>query len=169
MDDELFTDELELDERRTDQQPRVASASQPIRDGSRALLHDGYDVQLFHDAAGEYPRLAELIATSRERLITAPALICDLFWSFFKHAPGIRPVVPLTPAHQLHANILEQLMATREWHAVRAAESALGALSAAVVAEINHLRELFAQAAKARAEAEELARAEEQAAAELAE
>ena len=53
MDDELFTDELELDERRTDQQPRVASASQPIRDGSRALLHDGYDVQLFHDAADE--------------------------------------------------------------------------------------------------------------------
>jgi hypothetical protein len=146
----------------------------------------------------------------RERLITAPALICDVFWSFFKHAPEIRPVVPLTPAHQLHANILEHLMATREWQEVRAAgtvgdvfnsavatigaaEGALGALSAAVVAEINRLHELesgaadlfaqaqaladeaeqaegdagaelFAQAARARAEAEELARAEQQAA-----
>src|SRR6185503_7986069 len=76
---------------------------------------------LFHDAAGEYPKLAELIASARERLITAPALICDVFWSFFKHAPEIRPVVPLTPAHQLHANILDHLIATREWSEVRAA------------------------------------------------
>src|SRR6266498_5293968 len=212
MNDDIFDDELELNERGADQDgsPRIAIASQPIRDGSRALLHDGYDVQLFHDAAGEYPRLAELIASARERLITAPALICDVFWSFFKHAPEIGPVVPLTPAHQLHANILEHLMATREWHEVRAAgtigdvfnsavatigaaESALGALSAAVVAAINHLHELesgaadlfaqaqaladeaeqaegdagaelFAQAARARAEAEELERAEQQAA-----
>jgi hypothetical protein len=82
MDDDLFTDELELDERGADQNgsPRVAIASQPIRDGSRALLHDGYDVQLSHDAAGAYPKLAELIASARERLITAPALICDVFW-----------------------------------------------------------------------------------------
>src|SRR6266542_6711473 len=123
MDHELFDDELELIEHGADQDGalRVVIASQPIRDGSRALLHDGYDVQLFHDAAGEYPKLAELIASARERLITAPALICDLFWSFFKHAPEIRPVVPLAPAHQVHANILEHLMATREWQEVRAA------------------------------------------------
>src|SRR3954462_11994940 len=123
MDDGLFDDELVLDERGADNivSPRVAIASQPIRDGSRALLHDGYDVQLFHDAAGEYPKLAELIASARERLITAPALISDVFWSFFKHAPEIQPVVPLTPAHQLHANILEHLMATREGNEVRAA------------------------------------------------
>jgi hypothetical protein len=216
MDDDLLADnELELNERGADQNgsPRIAIASQPIRDGSRALLHDGYDVELFHDAAGEYPKLADLVASARERRITAPALICDVFWSFFKHAPEIRPVVPLTPAHQLHANILEHLMATREWQEVRAAgtvgdvfnsavatigaaESALGALSA-VVAEINHLHELesgaadlfaqaqiladeaeqaegdagaelFAQAARARAEAAETVRAEEKAAAELA-
>jgi len=160
MDDELFDDGVEEIERGADQHgsSRVVIASQPIRDGSRALLHDGYDVQLFHDAAGEYPKLAELIASARERLITAPALICDVFWSFFKHAPEIRPVVPLTPAHQIHANILEHLMATREWNEVRAAgtigevfnsavatmgaaESALGALSAAVVAAINHQHE----------------------------
>jgi hypothetical protein len=123
MDDELFDDKLELDARGADQggRPRVVIASQPIRDRSRVLLHDGYDVQLFHDAAGEYPRLAELISSARERLITAPSLISDLFWSFFKHAPEIRPVVPLTPSHQLHANILEHLMATREWQEVRAA------------------------------------------------
>jgi hypothetical protein len=109
MDDDFFTDnELELIERGVDRNgsPRVSIASQPIRDGSRALLHDGYDVQLFHDAAGEYPKLAELIGGARKHLITAPALICDVFWSFFKHALEIRPVVPLTPAHQLHANIL---------------------------------------------------------------
>jgi hypothetical protein len=86
MSDELFDDELELNERGADQNgsPRAVIASQPIRDGSRALLHNGYDVQLFHDAAGEYPRLAELIASARERQITAPALICDVFWSFYK-------------------------------------------------------------------------------------
>jgi uncharacterized protein with von Willebrand factor type A (vWA) domain len=216
MNDELFDDKRELDERGADQNgsPRVSIASQPIRDGSRVLLHDGYDVQLFHEAAGEYPKLADLIASARERLITAPALICDIFWSFFKHAPEIRPVVSLTPAHELHANILEHLMATREWQEVRAAgtigdvfnsavatigaaESALGTLSAAIVAEINHLHELesgaadlfaqaqaladeaeqaegdagaelFAQAARARAEAKELERAEEKAAADLA-
>jgi hypothetical protein len=124
MDDDLFTnDELELSERGVDEisSPRLVIASQPIRDGSRALLHDGYDVQTFHDAAGEYPKQAELIATSRERQITAPALICDIFWSFYKHAPDIRPLVPLTPAHQIHTNILEHLMATREWNEVRAA------------------------------------------------
>ncbi len=216
MSDELFGDELELTERGADETglPRAAIASQPIRDGSRALLHDGYDVQLFHDAAGEYPKLAELIASARERLITAPPLICDIFWSFYKHAPEIHPVVPLTPAHQVHANVLEHLMATREWNEVRAAgtigdvfnsavatigaaENAIGALSAAVVAEINHLHELesgaaelfaqaqalaneaeqaegdaaaelFAQAARARAEAEELERAQQQAAEEIA-
>src|SRR6266536_2944393 len=112
MNDDVFNDELELIERGTNQNgsPRAGIASQPIRNGSRVLLHDGYDVQLFHDAAGEYPKLAELIRGARERLITAPALICDLFWSFFKHAPEIRPVVPLAPAHQVHANILEHLM-----------------------------------------------------------
>jgi hypothetical protein len=83
MDDELFDDEPGLTERGADNNvsPRAAIASQPIRDGSRALLHDGYDVQLFHDAAGDYPKLAELLASARERLITAPALICDVFWS----------------------------------------------------------------------------------------
>ncbi len=46
MDDDLFDDEQELDMRGADQDgsPRVSIASQPIRDGSRALLHDGYDV-----------------------------------------------------------------------------------------------------------------------------
>jgi hypothetical protein len=181
MDNELFDDKRELDARGADQNgsPHVVIASQPIRDGSRVLLHDGYDVQLFHDAAGEYPRLAELIASARERLITAPALICDLFWSFYKHAPEIRPVVPLTPSHQLHANILEHLMATREWQEVRAAgtignvfnsavatigaaQSALGALSVAVVAEINHLHELESGAAVLFAQAQALADEAEQ-------
>jgi hypothetical protein len=100
--------------------------------------------------------------------------------------------VSLTPAQQIHANILEHLMATREWNEVRAAgtigdvfnssivtigaaENAIDALSAAVVAEINHLHELesgaaelFAQAARAREEAEELERVQQQTAEEIA-
>ena len=50
MSDELFDDELELTERGVDGivLPRLVIASQPIRDGSRVLLHDGYDVQIFH-------------------------------------------------------------------------------------------------------------------------
>src|SRR5689334_3401932 len=86
MSDELFNDERDLNERGANRSgpPRVSIASQPIRGGSRVLLHDGYDVQLFQDAAGEYPKLTELIASARERQITAPALICDMFWSFCK-------------------------------------------------------------------------------------
>jgi hypothetical protein len=34
-------------------------------------------VLLFHEAAGEFPKLA----SARELLITALALICDVFWS----------------------------------------------------------------------------------------
>jgi len=41
-------------------------------------------VQLFHDAAGEYPKLAELIAVAREGQISAGAVICDVLWSFYK-------------------------------------------------------------------------------------
>jgi len=41
--DELFDDGRELDERGANQDgsPRAVIASQPIRDGSRVLLHDG--------------------------------------------------------------------------------------------------------------------------------
>jgi hypothetical protein len=139
MSDDFFHDELEPDERGAGQNgsPRVSIASQPIRDGSRALLHDGYDVQLFHDAAGAYPKLAELIASARERLITAPALISDVFWSFYKHAPEIRPVVPLTPAHQIHSNILEHLIATREWQEVRAAGTVGDVFNSAVARSVR--------------------------------
>src|SRR5205085_5247224 len=97
-----------------------------------------------------------------------------------KHAPEIRPVVPLTPAHQIHANILDHLMATREWKEGRAAgtigdvfnsavatigaaETALSALSAAVVSEINHLHELESGAAELFAQAQALTDEAEQA------
>jgi len=115
-------------------------------------------VQLFHEAAGEYPKLAELIASARERLITAPALICDVFWSFYntpprssrscrsRRAPASRehsrtphgdPRVERGTRSRTIGDVFNSAVAT-----IGAAENALSALSAAVVAEINHLQRI---------------------------
>lgn len=143
----------------------------PIADGSQALRHDGYDVQVFQDACETIGRLGALVDDARRRLVTAPALIADLFWSFLKRAPAIAPVAPLTPAYQLNAAILAQLMGTVEWSQVRqagtvgdpltsamatigAAQRALAALDPATRDRVNQLHALesgadalFAQAA----------------------
>lgn len=145
----------------------------PIADGSQVLAHDGYDVQLWDETAAAYGRLGNGARRAAERLVTAPALWRDLFWSFHQRAPLAEPPTPLTPAHAPNRGVVEQIMGTTEWAATRAAgtvgdplaaalatvgvaERALAALDAATVERINRLAELAAGAADLFARAEAL-------------
>lgn len=131
----------------------------PIADGSQTLAHDGYDAQLWDETAATYGRLADAAHRHADRLVTAPALLRDLFWSFHQRAPRVAPPVPLTPAHEHNRAIVEQVMGTIEWAATRAAGTigdplaaalatvgvagrVLAALDAATVTAINRLAEL---------------------------
>lgn len=146
----------------------------PIADGSQVLAHDGYDAQLWDETAATYGRLADAAHRHADRLVTAPALLRDLFWSFHQRAPRVAPPAPLTPAHAHNRAIIEQVMGTIEWAATRAAGTlgdplaaalatvgvagrVLAALDAATVGAINHLAELERGAAELFARAEALA------------
>lgn len=161
MADSLFPDDHDL---------FAAIVPSPITDGSQVLRHDGYDVQEFHTALATYGKLGDLVQTARQQLVTAPALIADLFWSFTKRAPELAPVVPLSPAYQLNAAMVAQMLGTVEWEQVRqagtvgdlltsamatlgVATTALAALDQATLDRVNHLHalesgttDLFAQA-----------------------
>jgi uncharacterized protein with von Willebrand factor type A (vWA) domain len=169
-DDELFPDDDDQADDQADDSAETHASARPIRNGSQVLLHDGYDVAEFAEAASTFSRLAQTVERERERLITSLALFRDLFWSFNKRAPEIKPVAPLTPAYAVNQAIIEQIMSTVEWEQVRqtgtvgdllnsamatigAAEKVLNALSREQVEEINRLYEsetgadeLFAQA-----------------------
>jgi uncharacterized protein with von Willebrand factor type A (vWA) domain len=105
---------------------------QPITDGSASLAHDGYDVQTWHSSLHDFTRLAQSVHAQSQTLITAPALLRDLFWSFLKRVPTVLPPVPLTPSYHLNARIVEQVMATIEWKHTRTAGTVDDPLSAAM-------------------------------------
>lgn len=105
---------------------------QPITDGSASLAHDGYDVQTWHSSLQDFARLAQSVQAQSQTLITAPALLRDLFWSFLKRVPTVLPPVPLTPSYHLNARIVEQIMATIEWKHTRTAGTMDDPLSAAM-------------------------------------
>ena len=136
----------------------------PITDGSAALQHDGYDRQMWAQAQQDYGRLREAVCQAAQTLVTAPALLRDLFFSFYKRVVQPTPIVPLTPAYQVNAEILAQILTTVEWQQVRAAGTVddplaaamatigvaartLTALDQATVARINQLHELESGAA----------------------
>src|SRR5262249_39030154 len=90
---------------------------------------------------------------------TGPALLRDLFWSFHKRAPRIAPVAPLSPAHEINREIVEQILSTTEWREMResgtvgdplssamatigCAASAVAALDKETVRYLNQLHEL---------------------------
>ncbi|MDP9315830.1 MAG: hypothetical protein M3R24_34055, partial [Chloroflexota bacterium] len=131
----------------------------PIRDGSQVIEHDGYDVQLFDEAMRTYGRLADVVQRATQRVITAPALYRDLFWSFYQRTVVAEPPVPLNQAYGVNQQIVQQILGTTEWRQVReagtvgdvlnsamatigVAEKALAALDQATVQHINHLHEL---------------------------
>jgi hypothetical protein len=139
-------------------------APAPILDGSAVIRHDGYDVREWQEALASYGKLAQLTGTAQQQLVTGHALLRDLFWSFHKRAPVIDPLTPLTPAHQVNAQIIEQTMGTVEWKYVReagtpsdllaaalatvgVAQRALAALDSATIAHVNRLHELESGAA----------------------
>lgn len=133
-------------------------APAPISDGSQVLAHDGYDVDVFTNACREFPKLQQAVAEWATRVYTAPGLIRDLFWSFYKRVPRIDPVVPLTPAYNYNRMIVEQVLTTSDYHSLYAAgtaddpltsamatlgvvKGALGALDAATIDAMNRLAE----------------------------
>lgn len=130
----------------------------PIADGSQVLAHDGYDVQIVREACRDFSRLQALVDDWSRRVFTAPALIRDLFWTFYKRAPRIEPVVPITQAYDYNRVILQQVLTTTEYQSLYAAGTAddplhaamatigvanraLGALDAATIDAINRLAE----------------------------
>jgi uncharacterized protein with von Willebrand factor type A (vWA) domain len=130
-----------------------------ITDGSQAVAHDGFDVETFEQTADDYTRLARTVEETGSAIRTGPALLRDLFWSFHKRAPRIAPVAPLSPAHEINREIIEQIFSTTEWREMResgtvgdplssamatigCAASAIAALDKETIRYLNQLHEL---------------------------
>src|SRR5438105_1472825 len=150
------------------------TASDTIADGTQVLSHDGYDVLEFDLAVETYSRLGRKVVAADQKLVTAPALLRDLFWSFHKRARRIDPVVPLSPAHAINRQIMEEIMSTAEWKELRetgtigdslisamatigASEKAIAALGPKTIERINELQEAAGAAEHLFEQAEALA------------
>ncbi len=146
---------------------------EPIADGSQVLLHDGFDVEVWEEALGSFPKLRRAVAEARGRLVTADALIRDLFWSFHRRTVSTEPLVPLTAAYEVNRQVVEQVLSTVEWQQVRdsgtvgdlltsaiatmiVVRRALEAVDGETTAHVNRLHELESGAAELFANAEAL-------------
>src|SRR5262245_26110745 len=144
-----------------------------IMDGSQTIAHDGFDVETFEQAADDYARLARTVEETAGAIRTGPALLRDLFWSFHKRSPRIAPVAPLSPAHEINREILEQILSTTEWREMResgtvgdplssamatigCAASAVAALDKETIRYLNQLHELAGEVEQLFARAETL-------------
>ncbi|HEY1352229.1 MAG TPA: hypothetical protein VGF67_21640 [Ktedonobacteraceae bacterium] len=149
---------------------------------------DAYDRASWQQMLQASHRLQQAHAQLREVYQGAPALLQDLFLSFFKAAPVFSPRVP-SPLASLHRQLLSEIFQTRAWQEMHATgtwgdpvlcamgalglcERVLGALDAATRQQLNALyaaeqalRQLLLQAR----ELEEAAIAEEEAGSALAE
>jgi hypothetical protein len=103
-----------------------------ITDGSQAIAHDGFDVETFEQASDDYARLARTVTETEGAIRTGPALLRDLFWSFHKRAPRIEPIAPLSPAHEINREIVEQILSTTEWREMRESGTVGDPLSSAM-------------------------------------
>jgi uncharacterized protein with von Willebrand factor type A (vWA) domain len=144
-----------------------------ITDGSQAIAHDGFDVETFEQAADDYARLSRTVEEAASAIRTGPALLRDLFWSFHKRAPRMEPVAPLSPAHEINREIVEQILSTTEWREMResgtvgdplssamatigCAASAVAALDKETIRYLNQLHELAGEVEQLFARAESL-------------
>jgi uncharacterized protein with von Willebrand factor type A (vWA) domain len=144
-----------------------------ITDGSQAIAHDGFDVETFNQAADDYARLTRTVEETAGAIHTGPALLRDLFWSFHKRAPRIAPVAPLSPAHEINREIVEQILSTTEWREMResgtvgdplssamatigCAASTVAALDKETIRYLNQLHELAGEVEQLFAHAEAL-------------
>jgi len=135
------------------------SVAGAIADGSQAIAHDGFDVETFEHAVDDYARLGRTVEETTGVIRTGSALLRDLFWSFHKRSPRVAPVAPLSPAHEVNREILEQILSTTEWREMResgtvgdplssamatigCAASAVAALDKETVRYLNQLHDL---------------------------
>ncbi len=115
-----------------DQENYEGIHTHPISDGSQVMLHDGYDVQVFHDACAQYPNLAQIVNDASAELSTALALIRDVFFSFYHSNPVAEPIVPLTVPYEINRGIIENMLITNEWRTTREAGTAGDILNSAI-------------------------------------
>jgi uncharacterized protein with von Willebrand factor type A (vWA) domain len=149
------------------------SVAGAITDGSQAIAHDGFDVETFEQAADDYARLTRTIEETANAIHTGPALLRDLFWSFHKRSPRIAPISPLSPAHEINREIVEQILSTTEWREMResgtvgdplssamatigCAASAVAVLDKETIRYLNQLHELSGEVERLFAHSEEL-------------
>jgi hypothetical protein len=59
------------------EQPEIVAGA--ITDGSQAIAHDGFDVETFEQAAGDYARLSRTVEETAGAICTGAALLRDLF------------------------------------------------------------------------------------------
>jgi uncharacterized protein with von Willebrand factor type A (vWA) domain len=155
------------------QREEVEIVAGAINDGSQAIAHDGFDVETFQQAADDYTRLARTVEETGSAIRTGPALLRDLFWSFHKRVPRIAPVAPLSPAHEINREIIEQIFSTTEWREMResgtvgdplssamatigCAASAVAALDKETIRYLNQLHELATEVDRLFAHADSL-------------
>src|SRR5437762_2435670 len=72
------------------------------------LAHDAYDMATWNTTTASYQRLNALVEQEKQRLHTAPELLRDLFWSFYKAAPSFKSGA-LSPVEVMHRSILESV------------------------------------------------------------
>jgi uncharacterized protein with von Willebrand factor type A (vWA) domain len=83
------------------------------------IQHDQYDTQAYEETLGMYPRLNNTVTDHAERLPTAPALVEDVFYSLYRPSPALLPPEDLALSATVNRSILEEMMNTSEWDAVR--------------------------------------------------
>ena len=144
-----------------------------IADGSQVIAHDGFDVETFEQAVDDYARLGRTVKETSGVIRAGSALLRDLFWSFHKRSPRVAPVAPLSPAHEINREILEQILSTTEWREMResgtvgdplssamatigCAASAVAALDKETIRYLNQLHELTGEVEQLFAHAEAL-------------
>lgn len=118
---------------------------------------DAYDRASWLQTLQASHRLQQAQARLRDAYQGAPALLQDLFMSFYKAAPAFSPRAP-SPLASLHRRLLGEVFQTREWQEMRATgtcgdpvlcamgalglcERVLGALDAATRQQLNALYE----------------------------
>jgi uncharacterized protein with von Willebrand factor type A (vWA) domain len=149
------------------------SVAGAIADGSQAIAHDGFDVETFVQAVDDYARLGRTVEETAAVIRTGSALLRDLFWSFHKRSPRVAPVAPLSPAHEINREIIEQILSTTEWREMResgtvgdplssamatigCAASAVAALDKETIRYLNQLQDLTGEVEQLFARAETL-------------
>ena len=116
----------------TDPTPLGWRRGEMITDGSACVAHDAYDVRAWTEALASSSKLQHLVDEAGTTLTTAPALVRDLFFSFYRRAPKIAPPVPLRGAYAYNRDLLNHIVSTTDHQALVRAGTAEDVLNAAL-------------------------------------